>query len=652
MNMGMMTITWIILTFLAAPADTLDPPQDPPEEVEQAEEDPEADEEDVEEVEPYSITPETGFNEVLNDSLLRWEMLQNPTEWHFRQPGRITYRLGLIGRNDAALVEGHDPRHQRSFWGPVSVNDRVTGMMNPNRLPHYRFLSFKEHTRGIRYDNRFEMRRFYVTRPLTQVTLEQTGDEYRSVEGFLTQNISQKLNLEAGYWGKLEESGYPRNFMLGRKAWGSANYHLNDRYILRGMILYNGLQMDEPGGYLMDDMFTFPFQPFNATAIWNNARSSVRHTTYKASMYHRPDVDSQVNAQVTGYRHRNRRFFYSSTDSTLYRVHTNGIAARYHTRPVGDLEVDLEATGEYSGRVSDPGEGLIKRGWYDAEARIRWALPLLSRLRLDGWGEWAWRSDDQLAGQVGAGIELPLSRFIALDGAVSFGEVMPTPQQMYWYNENEDAVQGNPGLSNEEHRRAESGVILFPEFRFRMKGNAQVKQIREPILINEDNEFQQTGYYESWSGSGSMGYYGDHLTTELSLTSQFYFSDTPDPVLQTLNDSGFRSWTRFSAHYQNYVFDRAAYFKGGVISWFSPFAYQTGTYHPEMDYWDPHSFEQEIPPFVRLDVELSARVRNVIFRFRYENVLDEIVQPGYFEQALHPMNERRLRFGLQWILRN
>lgn len=655
MSMAASFIAWLLLIFIPALPDTVDPPQDPPEEVPQPddpEEEEEFDEEEVDPVVPYEISVETGFEEVLNDSLLRWEMLQNPNEWQFRQPGRLTYRLGMIGRHDAALVEGHDPRHQRSFWGPVSVADRVTGMTNPNRLPHYRFSSFREHSRGIRYENRYEMRRFYVTRPLTQITLEQKGDEYRSVEGFLTQNITRELNLEAGYWGKLEEPGYPRNFMLGRKTWGGANYHLSDRYIIRGMILYNGLQMDEPNGFIMDDMFTFPFQPFNTTANEPDANSSVRNTVLKTSLYHRPDTTEDVNAQVTAYGDRNRRFYYSSEDSTFYRVSTAGLASRYQVEPFSNFDVDLEASVEYSNIASGSNRSMREEGWMSAEVRHRWELPLLSWFKPDGWGEWLYRSDGYDAGHIGAGINMPISRWISLNGAVSFGEHMPTPQQLYWKSESETGVEGNPDLINEEHRRAEGGLTIFPGFRFQIQGNAQVKQIREPILLNAENEFRQTGFYESWSGTGKMGYYGDNLTSELSMTSQFYFANDPDPVLQELGDSGIRSWTQFSTHYENYIFDRAAYFKGGFVTWVSPFAYQTGTYRPELDYWDPHSFEQEIPPFIRLDVELSARVRNVIFRFRYENVLDEIVQPGYFEQALHPMNKRRLRFGLQWILRN
>ncbi len=646
-------IAWLLLTFTPALPDTLDPPQDPPDEAEQPD-DPEEDfdKEDIDPIVPYDIPVEIGFNEVLNDSLLRWEMLQNTNEWQFRQPGRITYRLGMIGRNDVALVEGHDPRHQRSFWGPVSVADRITGMTNPNRLPHYRFESFREHSRGIHYDSRYEMRRFYVTRPLTQVTLEQSGDEYRSAEGFLTQNITRELNLEAGYWGKLEEPGYPRNFMLGRKAWGGANYHLSDRYMVRSMLLYNGLQMDEPNGFVMDDMFTYPFQPFNATANEADANSSVRNTMLKTSLYHRPDTTQDVNAQVTAYGDRNRRFYYSSDDTTFYSIRTGGLAARYHEELFNDFDIDLEASLEYSNIASGSNRSMGEESWLKAEARHRWELPLFSWFKLDGWGEWAYRSDGFNAGNIGAGVTLPLNRWVKLDGAAAFGEHMPTPQQLYWISENEEGVEGNPDLGNEEHRRAEGGITLFPEFRFQMRGDAQVKQIRDPVLINNEYEFQQTGFYESWSGTGKMGYYGENLTSEASLTSQFYYTTDADPVLQQLSESGMRAWGRFSTHYQNYIFDRAAYFKGGFITWISPGNYQTGTYRPEMDYWDPHSFEQEIPPFVRLDVELSARVRNVIVRLRYENVLDEVVQPGYFEQALHPMNERRFRFGLQWILRN
>ena len=648
-----MTILFVFIALISAPfrislPDTNDIPQDTPEEaVEEEEED-----EDFEEIERLSISPKTGFNETLNDSLLRWEMLQSMSEWHFREPGRITYRLGMIGRHDAALINGHDPRHQRSFWETVPVEDRVTGMTNPNRLPHYRFATYKEDSRGIQYRNRYKMRRFYVNRPLTQVTLEQAGDEYRNIEGFITQNITQRLNLEAGYWGKHEEPGYPSNLLSGRKVSAGAYYHLNDRYILRGSMLYTGLQMDEPGGFVIDDMNLFPFEPLNTSANLLNARSSVRNTVMKGTLYHRENKYEEAHAQVTAYYDRNRRFFYTGEDSTFYRVNTTGISGRYNTDLFDELELDLEAYSEYSSVISETNRSMDKESWTRHEISQRASLPLSSAIKLDGWSEIRYRTDDFLDGQYGVGADLSLSRWFGIQAAFSAGEMMPSPQQLYWISQTADGADGNPELENEQIRRAELGATLFPKFRFQIDVGGQFKEISNPILIDPENEFQQTGDYESWSGYGKMGYYGDRFNSELALTTQFYNSDAPDPVIQQLSESGLRAWTQFSSYYENYVFDRAAYVKGGFIGWFSPMAYRTGTYRESMDYWDPNSFQQEIPEFARLDVEISARVRNVIVRLRYENVLDEVIQPGYFEKAHHPMMGRRFRLGLQWILRN
>lgn len=650
MNILFVFIALITVSFRVSPPDTNDIPQEVPEEA--VIEDEDGEEEDFEEIERLSIEPKAGFEEVLNDSLLRWEMLQNISEWHFREPGRITYRLGMLGRHDAALIEGHDPRHQRSFWETVPVEDRVTGMTNPNRLPHYRFASFKEDSRGIQYRNRYKMRRFYVNRPLTQVTLEQSGDEYRSVEGFITQNITQQLNLEAGYWGKHEEPGYPSNLLSGRKAWAGAYYHLNERYILRGALLYNGLQMDEPGGFAIQDMNFFAFEPLNTSPNLFNARSSVRNTVMKGTLYHRENEFEEAHAQVTAYRDRNRRFFYTDEDSTFYRVNTTGIAGRYNTNLLDELELDLEAYSEYSSVISETNRSMDEESWTRHEISQRASLPLSSVLKLDGWSELRYRTDNFLDGQYGVGAELSFSRWLDIYASFSSGEIMPSPQQLYWINQTEEGVAGNPDLENEQIRRVELAANLFSDFRFQIDVGGQIKEITNPILVNPENEYQQIGGYESWSGYGKMGYYGDHFNSELSLTTQFYNSDDPDLVIQQLSESGVRAWTQFSSHYENYVFDRAAYVKGGFIGWFSPMSYRTGTYREGMDYWDPNSFQQEIPAFARLDVEISARVRNVIVRLRYENVLDEVIQPGYFEQAFYPMEGRRFRLGLQWILRN
>jgi hypothetical protein len=83
----------------------------------------------------------------------------------------------------------------------------------------------------------------------------------------------------------------------------------------------------------------------------------------------------------------------------------------------------------------------------------------------------------------------------------------------------------------------------------------------------------------------------------------------------------------------------------------SPQAYKPAQYYPSLDSWQP-SGSGLIPSFNRLDLDISARVRWIMFVLRYENLLDRLNQPGYFETAGYPMPSRRFIFGIRVFFRD
>jgi hypothetical protein len=90
----------------------------------------------------------------------------------------------------------------------------------------------------------------------------------------------------------------------------------------------------------------------------------------------------------------------------------------------------------------------------------------------------------------------------------------------------------------------------------------------------------------------------------------------------------------------------------GFKTLLSPFAYGTRTYNSELGIWQGNSMEQDIPPFFRMDAELSARIRGIMLVMRWENALDGFGQAGYFEAAGYPMPPRRLLVGIRAQFRN
>jgi len=71
-----------------------------------------------------------------------------------------------------------------------------------------------------------------------------------------------------------------------------------------------------------------------------------------------------------------------------------------------------------------------------------------------------------------------------------------------------------------------------------------------------------------------------------------------------------------------------------------------------LNYWQSMSQDQQLPIFNRLDVDISARVRSIMFILRWENVLDDVSQLGYFETAQYPMSQRRFIFSVRALFRN
>ncbi|MEX2404787.1 MAG: putative porin, partial [Balneolales bacterium] len=185
------------------------------------------------------------------------------------------------------------------------------------------------------------------------------------------------------------------------------------------------------------------------------------------------------------------------------------------------------------------------------------------------------------------------------------------------------------------------------------------KNISDPIMMGIDTDlmafdstFTQSRGYSSEGAEMFASVDASRFEGEVSVTYQQFSSDSPLAADQQLAQSGSRAWARASAFYKNYIFDSAAFVKAGGRFLFSPNPYRSGTYIPQLDYWESNSVDQGIPQFHRFDLEVSARVRSVMVHMRLENVLNQVTQLGYFETANNPMPGRVFRVGVKWVFRN
>jgi len=607
-------------------------------------------------VTPLSMRDPVAFHIASNDSLSRWQLWSDQGEWLTRQPGVISFQLGGLGRNDGFLIRGHDTRNQRILREGIPLNERIFGSANRKRLPHYsRLATSYENMSPIRYQSEFQTVRYHVTRPLTFINYEQTTFDYRSTEGFLTRNITPSTNISIAYWGKNEGQSYRNRTMGGRNAEVTLYHFLNDSWMVEGGFNYSGLQLGEPVNYRPYDMFNFLFNRFEAVPDQQQARSSVRNSLLRVTAYHRTTPDRDATTRISLYHDRYRRLHYDNTDSSFVRTLTTGIAGRQHL-PVGPVELQGDVYSEWSVIDRDRFESMDVDSWLYTEARATLSLPLPNRSRLFGWMQSGWRSDGFTDAEIGTGINWRLIRGVAIYGSYAIGEQMPRPGHLYLTR---SAISGDEDLVNETIQRGVAGIRMDGrswDIGAELHGNYH----RNPILVGQDSVFVQPEPYLAAGATAWLGYNGNRMEFSLSGTFLQYFSDQPATENQLLDRSGQRMWTRASFYYKNYIFNRAAYLKTGFYVQASPTLYRSSQYYPSMDYWDPNSWHpspgiteaEPLPEFVRLDLDMTARVRSAIFLFRLENALDNWLFPGYFETAYQPMPSMRLRFGIRWLLRN
>ncbi|MDI6401541.1 hypothetical protein QLX67_06000 [Balneolaceae bacterium ANBcel3] len=595
------------------------------------------------------------YTEISSDSLARWELWTDPGERLARRYGIIASRLGAQGRNDGFILDGYEPGEQRIFLDGIPFNERIFGSANRNRLPHYsRIASVHHKSGGINHLESYTRNRYHVSRPLTFINYEQTTYEYRNTEGFLSQNISPRMNVSLAYQGRNENEGYTNRAMGGRNAEASVYYYLSHRWLLETGADYSGLQLDEPGGYPTADMNHFSFDRFAAQPADPQAASSVSNARFYVTLHGRAEAEDQSNVRLSAYYDCYRRFFYGQVDSSSVRTHTAGLTAEV-VQPWKIMEWSARFRSEWSIIGQDKFQSMMVDSWGYHELEVIHAVTP-GRLLWSVRGRGGYRTDAFTELEAGSSFRLDVFPGAQLTVSASAGERMPLPGHLYW-----DGVQisGNETLNNEFVMRAEAS-LHYQSSTWDLGVKTFLSSRKDPVLLSEDGLFLQEGEILSMGASAWIALDRNRFEASLSGTFQEYHSDDPAITHRMLDRSGQRAWARASFYYKNEVFNRAAFLKTGFYLQVSPSVYRAMQYYDTVDYWDPNSWHyhaditeaQALPEFARLDLDLSARVRSVFVLLRLENALDDWVTSGYFETPWQPMPSRRMRFGIRWVLRN
>lgn len=607
---------------------------------------------------PMPVAPGARVSET--DSTLRWTQFNEWSERITREPGVISYRLGGLSREDYHLVHGFAPTSQRYFLEGMRMQNPVTGYILHQHFALERTSKIQEYTPGLTMRNDMELQKFYVMRPQTRIYFDQGANQLRNTHAHFSQLLRRNWGYDLVYNGQNYAGEYLRAETKSRQMSARTFYHLNERYKVQAMVVYNGAQLQESGGYIIQDLPTFNFSRFFAPPVWNNAVSSTRHSQVQVALLRRARSGSGVsngngshlsapaNARIMLYHDRYRRFFDATGDTTNYRVISNHAVAQYNINSrILNIQAELRAGHFYADESRSRSLSIVD--WSTAEAELNALLKPLSVVTFPGSARIMTRSDGFQDWEITGGAQINLFDLIKVYGQLSVGETAPTIQQLYWQGNR----IGNPDLETSFDTRTELGFSISPygglmEFGARGYISTQSKG----VALLPDNTFSQLDNLSMYGGVLYADYTSESWEISVSTTIQQYDNNNTDIPSQFLSGSGLRIWNRGSVYWKGYMFNRAAFVKTGFYGIFSPNYYRPAQFLSSMGYWEPSLPVQEIPFFARLDFEASARVRYMFVLIRYENIAEGLGQFGYYEASPYPMPTRNLRFGLRVMFRN
>jgi hypothetical protein len=597
------------------------------------------------EVVPWQEERELNEYFITNDSLMRWQLWPNWGDFQSYRRDAISFRQGTIGRMDAFHINGYEPYEQQLEMEGLSLNDPITGLPNYNLVPHRKIGQAMESYGGNYYSN-IRIRDFYVVKPISYLNYDEDGEAFRNLEFLVAQNFTEQTNLEISYWDRRGGGYYPNSEATGNQITARAYHHLNERYLVRALYLRNQLNRGEPFGYSVGDPASFPFDEFASAPLAASASSEFSRWDLITGIYQRKDTASAESGGLEFSITRNRNDLYFSADTLSRDIRTLG------ARVFKSLNLDrFKVRGEVSvkNHKAEAINPISLSGWTDLNAEVSAAFNLINNAAIFGSGIFSYRSDGMSGFDVTVGMKTSLFDRLHTSASISTFSRIPTIQALYWQSEH---YTGNENLANESGVSATATLDLELTSNIMVGGKGRFKLSEHASFLTQDSTFTNSRQLQHISGSVYARFENHLFEIESSgVIQQFQYNDTDVNIL-ALNGQDQVVWLRNSVFVKGYMFDRATYLKLGVKTLLSPFFYGARTYNTELGYWQGNSSYQELPPFFRMDAELSARLRGIMVVLRWENALDGYGQVGYFEAAGFPMPPRRLLVGIRAQFRN
>jgi hypothetical protein len=517
----------------------------------------------------------------------------------------------------------------------------VTGQARFGDVPLERLGSVSEREQGARLIHEASLFSIYSPKPITRVSYNQTAFELRNTDARLSRMIDHRSGFDLIYQGKNNASEYRRMGTESRQTGVRYFRQLNADWFSQALILYTGSEHQESDGYLLPNLAEFNFGRFFANPVRQSATTRIRSTQALLSLSRvRPDEQAKVNRTKTRfftYYDRFKRQF-SDTDIDLgYDIHQINAGVE-QIMEFGLVQLGTSANGytTFTGGRSD----LALNTWSGYRAESYATMNLLpgfrfpAGIRLDG------RSDGHHTMALDAGIGWNPVKSIFVSVNHSFGAQMPEIGAKYIT----DYMNRDDKLKSITYERSSIELKLGKkEHGFRIQAAGSLTSMDNFTMLGLDSDYQQVDGIKFLNVSAGLTW--NHPNWEVSSSG----------ILLDQNASGESQPTLLAistVHWKGYVLSNASYIRAGLTGTTSFLSMKTPYYHAVLDDWSYLSPYDPIPAYSRLDIDLSARVRSLILLFKYENVLQNVGQAGYYETAPYPMPSRRLRFGLRVVFIN
>lgn len=610
------------------------------------------------EIVPWEFHAPQGAEVTATDSTLRWQIWPDWTYKLNREPGVISYRMGTSLRSNAVQRYAHEPRHQQLYWEGITLNDPVSGMLNWSLIPIHKIDKVYGQDLGTHYRSTYYLRQYYLNEPLSRLIYSESKFSSRNLEFEVSHNLSQKTNIELRYWDRRAGGEYNNSEAIGRQIFAKAGHHLDEWRYLKLNYVNNKMDIGRPFGYFISDMLNFNFDHYSTQANESSGNSTEINNLLTLNFYQRSADTTQTvdNFHASLFRRSTQRSLEYSTDSTSYDISSVGLSSRKWWS-FGNLDVEGGINYEYFFNANQDNTSLDINSWGLLDAEGKATFHVIPAISLSGRGSFRSRSDGYQAYRLNATIDFNLGDRLKLSPGISTGTVMPTPQQLYWKSRK---LAFNSDLKNEEMQEAHARLTynFTPDTRLGIR--IQHKDINNGIMTKYDEVFTSSDQYQftnidSYASQSATAFFDmdiTHFEFNGSATLHRFTNSTVAPDVPIPMSDQERIWFKGGAYWKGYLFGRATYVKAGFSGMATPFRYQADHYNPELGYWQSVSDDQQLPMFNRLDLDISARLRSIVFVLRWQNILDDVSQLGYFETAGYPMAQRRFLFGVRALFRN